>query len=80
MEYTWNVRTLCKARALGIPVDALDKYKVNIVALQETRWHGEWCISTGNIILFCNMHTHGGTQPFYGGIISVKMTWVFIIA
>lgn len=59
---TRNVRTLYKKKAFGTLVDATDRYKINIVALQEK---GKGCISTGNITLFCNMHTHGGTQQFY---------------
>ncbi|VVC27148.1 Endonuclease/exonuclease/phosphatase,Reverse transcriptase domain [Cinara cedri] len=61
---TWNVRTLYKAGALGTLVDAIDRYKVNIVALQEMRWQGEGCLPTGNMTLFfggitSNKHENG---------------------
>ncbi|KAE9542653.1 hypothetical protein AGLY_002564 [Aphis glycines] len=61
---TWNVRTLYKAGALNTLINTIDRYKANIVALQETRWQGEGCIATCNMTLFyggvtTNRHENG---------------------
>jgi hypothetical protein len=37
----WNVRSLCRVGAIKSVVGELEKYKLDLVALQEVRWEGE---------------------------------------
>jgi exonuclease III len=38
---TWNVRSLCKVDAIKSVVGELEKYKLDLVGVQEDRWEGE---------------------------------------
>jgi exonuclease III len=38
---TWNVRNLCRACAIKSVVGELEKYKLDLVGVQEVRWEGE---------------------------------------
>jgi exonuclease III len=44
---TWNVRTLYRAGAMREMVKEMDKYKIDICALQEIRWKGQKTELTG---------------------------------
>jgi len=57
---TLNVKTLYKASALKTLTDTLERYKVHIVALQQTKWLGKGGLGTGNMSFM------------YGGIINNK--------
>jgi len=35
---TWNVRSLCKLRSIKSVVGELEKYKLDLVAVQEVGW------------------------------------------
>lgn len=35
---SWNVRTLAVPRKLDIVTEELEKYKLDVVGLQETKW------------------------------------------
>lgn len=37
---TWNVRSLYKTGALRALLQEIDKYNIDLIALQETRWIG----------------------------------------
>ena len=37
---TWTVRTLYRAGALGLVTSEIDKYKMDLVGVQEVRWEG----------------------------------------
>ena len=43
---TWNVRSLCRAGALGLVTSGLDRCRMDLVGLQEVRW------DSGNYTLF----------------------------
>jgi exonuclease III len=38
---TWNVRSLCRVGAIKSAVGELEKYKLDLVGVQEVRWEGE---------------------------------------
>jgi exonuclease III len=38
---TWNVRNLCRVDAKKSVVGELEKYKLELVGVQEVRWEGE---------------------------------------
>jgi exonuclease III len=37
----WNVRSLCRVGVIKSVVGELEKYKLDLVGLQEVRWEGE---------------------------------------
>jgi exonuclease III len=42
MRYgTWNIRSLCRVGAIKSVVGELEKYKLDLVGVQEVRWEGE---------------------------------------
>jgi exonuclease III len=38
---TWNVRSLCRVGAIKSVVGELEKYKLDLVGVQEVRWEEE---------------------------------------
>jgi exonuclease III len=48
---TWNVRSLCRIGAVKSVVGELDKYKLDLVGVQEVRWEGEG-YQTADIYIF----------------------------
>jgi exonuclease III len=38
---TWNVRSLCRVGAIKSTVGEFQKYKLDLVVVQEVRWEGE---------------------------------------
>jgi exonuclease III len=38
---TWNVRSLCRVGALKSVAGELERYKLDLVGVQEVRWEGE---------------------------------------
>jgi hypothetical protein len=38
---TWNVRSLCRVGAIKSAVGELEKYKLDLVGVQEVKWEGE---------------------------------------
>ena len=46
---TWNVRSLYRARALGLATIEIDKYRMDLVGVQEVRWEGSGTLESGNI-------------------------------
>jgi exonuclease III len=38
---TWNVRSLYRAGAIKSVVEELEKFKLDLVGIQEVRWEGE---------------------------------------
>jgi len=38
---TWKVRSLCRVGAIKSVVGELEKYKLDLVGVQEVRWEGE---------------------------------------
>jgi Endonuclease/Exonuclease/phosphatase family. len=45
---TWNVR----AGALGLVTSEIDKYRMDLVGVQEVRWEGSGTLESGNYTLF----------------------------
>lgn len=74
---TWNIRTLYKAGALKTLTDTLERYKVQLVALQETRLPGEGCITTGNSSLIYGGITNNKHENGVGFLVNKKLIpWV----
>jgi exonuclease III len=48
---TWNVRTLYRAGAMREMVKEMDKYKIDICALQEIRWPGTGTVINKNYVI-----------------------------
>ena len=53
---TWNVRSLNKAGGLNNLKDIMEKYKLDILALQEIRWRGNDIMDTKNFSLLYSGH------------------------
>lgn len=43
---TWNVRTLLRSGALRAMAQELERYKMDVAAIQEVRWMGENILET----------------------------------
>ncbi|XP_018339777.1 PREDICTED: craniofacial development protein 2-like [Trachymyrmex septentrionalis] len=60
---TWNVRSLYRPGAFQSMVGEVEKYGVEVVALQETRWAGEGSLNAGSYTLH-----YGGSEIHSLGI------------
>jgi len=49
---TWNMRSLYKAGNLTTAILELERYQLDIIAIQEVRWPGEGNLKTGNYTVF----------------------------
>jgi exonuclease III len=49
---TWNVRSLCRVGAIKSVVGELEKYKFDLVGVQEVRWEGEGYQTADNYTFF----------------------------
>jgi exonuclease III len=49
---TWNVRSPCKVGAIKSVVGKLEKYKLDVVGVQEVRWEGEGYQTAENYTFF----------------------------
>jgi exonuclease III len=49
---TWNIRSLCRVGAIKSVVGELEKYKLDLVGVQEVRWEGEGYQTADNYTLF----------------------------
>lgn len=71
---TWNVRTLGKPGALQNLKEEMRKYRIGLVAIQETRWHGSGILQSGEYTLMYSGNTRGvvGAQGGTGFLINNK--------
>jgi hypothetical protein len=46
---TWNVRSFCRVGAIKSVVRELEKYKLDLVGVQEIKWEGEGYQTAGTI-------------------------------
>jgi hypothetical protein len=49
----WNIRSLCRVGAIKSVVGELERYKLDLVGVQEVRWEGEGYQTADNKIFFC---------------------------
>jgi exonuclease III len=49
---TWNIRSLCSIDAIKSVVGELEKYKLDLVGVQEIRWEGEGYQTVDNYTFF----------------------------
>ena len=45
---TWNVKSLYRAGVLGLVTSEIDKYRMDLVGVQEVRWKGIGTLESGN--------------------------------
>ena len=49
---TWNVRSLYRVGALGLVTSELDRFRIDLVGVQEVRWEGSGTLESGNLLYF----------------------------
>jgi exonuclease III len=49
---TWNVRSFCRVGSIKSVVGELEKYKLDLVGVQEVRWEGEGYQTADNYTFF----------------------------
>jgi exonuclease III len=49
---TWNVRNLCRVGAIHSVMEELQKYRLDLVGVQEVRWEGEGYQTADNYTFF----------------------------
>jgi hypothetical protein len=49
---TWNIRSLCRVGAIKSVVGELEKYKLDLVEVQQVRWEGEGYQTVDNYTFF----------------------------
>lgn len=70
---TWNIRTLYQTGALSNTIQQLEKYQMNITAIQEIRWTGTGTLNKNNFTIYYSGGTNNKHEFGCGFIINKKI-------
>jgi exonuclease III len=69
---TWNVRTLLQAGNMIITAEEAERYKMDVVALQEIRWKGQGSIRKSKFTIYYSGNEDRQGNQGVGFIVSKK--------
>jgi hypothetical protein len=70
---TWNVHTILQAGNMNTTADEAERYRMDVVALQEIRWKGKGLIRKSKFSIYCSGNEDKQGNRAVGFIVSKKI-------